>query len=197
MWALRSFGGWGNNAAEQGALTRAELYEGFNAQDVRSKLDDMSTGLCQSFATVNSNLCQGFGSVNSNMAAGFTGINAGIAENRFAQQQCCCELRQEISNLSAENYKNTCEITNAIHAEGEATRALINENNLQALRDKLADKDRDILDANLQLSQKEQNETLIDVLRPVSRPAYITCSPYTPANSYCAGNCGYGSWVGA
>lgn len=197
MWALRSFGGWGNNAAEQGALTRAELYEGFNAQDVRSKLDDMSTGLCQSFATVNSNLCQGFGSVNSNMAAGFTGINAGIAENRFAQQQCCCELRQEISNLSAENYKNTCEITNAIHAEGEATRALINENTLQALRDKLADKDRDILYANLQLSQKEQNETLIDVLRPVSRPAYITCSPYTPTSSYCAGNSGYGSCVGA
>lgn len=197
MWALRSFGGWGNNAAEQGALTRAELYEGFNAQDVRSKLNDMSTGLCQSFATVNSNLCQGFGSVNSNMAAGFTGINAGIAENRFAQQQCCCELRQEISNLSAENYKNTCEITNAIHAEGEATRALINENTLQALRDKLADKDRDILYANLQLSQKEQNETLIDVLRPVSRPAYITCSPYAPTNSYCAGNSGYGSCVGA
>ena len=136
MWALRSFGGWGGNAAEQGALTRAELYEGFNAQDVRSKLDDMSAGLCQSFATVNSNLCQGFGSVNSNMAAGFTGVNAGIAENRFAQQQCCCELRQEISNLSAENYKNTCEITTAIHAEGEATRALINENTLQALRDR-------------------------------------------------------------
>lgn len=197
MWALRSFGGWGNNAAEQGALTRAELYEGFNAQSVRSKLDDMGTGLCQSFATVNNNLCQGFGGVNSNMAAGFTSVNAGIAENRFAQQQCCCELRQEISNLSAENYKNTCEITNAIHAEGEATRALINENTLQALRDKLADKDRDILYANLQLSQKEQNETLIDVLRPVSRPAYITCSPYTPANSYCAGSSGYGSCVGA
>lgn len=197
MWALRSFGGWGNNAAEQGALTRAELYEGFNAQDVRSKLNDMSTGLCQSFATVNNNLCQGFGGVNSNMAAGFTSVNAGIAENRFAQQQCCCELRQEISNLSAENYKNTCEITNAIHAEGEATRALINENTLQALRDKLAGKDRDILYANLQLSQKEQNETLIDVLRPVSRPAYITCSPYTPTSPYCAGNSGYGSCIGA
>lgn len=187
--------GWGNNAAEQGALTRAELYEGFNNQDVNNKLNDMSTGLCQSFATVNSNLCQGFGGVNSNMAAGFAGVNAGIAENRFAQQQCCCELRQEIAGLSAENYRNTCEITNAIHAEGEATRALINENTLQALRDKLADKDRDILYANFQLSQKEQNAELIDVLRPVSRPAYITCSPYTSSNSYCSGN--YGGCMGA
>ena len=185
IWAFRMFGnGFGNDAATQGALTRADLFEGFNNQGVNDKLNDITTGLCNSFATVNSNLCQGFNSVNS-----------GLAENRFAQQQCCCELKKEISELSAENYRNTCEIANAIHSEGEATRALITENAIQALRDKIADKDRDILYANLQLSQKEQNETLIDVLRPVSRPAYITCSPYTSANSYCAN--GYNGGCGA
>lgn len=185
IWAFRMFGNnFGNDAATQGALTRADLFEGFNNQGVNNKLNDMATGLCNSFATVNSNLCHGFSSVNS-----------GIAENRFAQQQCCCELKKEISELAAENYRNTCEIATAIHSEGEATRALITENAIQALRDKLADKDRDILYANLQLSQKEQNETLIDVLRPVSRPAYITCSPYTSANSYCAN--GYSGGCGA
>lgn len=185
IWAFRMFGnGFGNDAATQGALTRADLFEGFNNQGVNNKLNDITTGLCNSFATVNSNLCQGFNSVNS-----------GLAENRFAQQQCCCETKQAIANLAAENYRNTCEIATAIHSEGEATRALITENAIQALRDKLADKDRDILYANLQLSQKEQNETLIDVLRPVSRPAYITCSPYTSANSYCAN--GYNGGCGA
>ena len=185
IWAFRMFGNnFGNDAATQGALTRADLFEGFNNQGVNDKLNDMATGLCNSFAAVNSNLCHGFSSVNS-----------GIAENRFAQQQCCCELKKEISELAAENYRNTCEIATAIHSEGEATRALITENAIQALRDKLADKDRDILYANLQLSQKEQNETLIDVLRPVSRPAYITCSPYTSANSYCAN--GYSGGCGA
>lgn len=185
IWAFRMFGnGFGNDAATQSALTRADLFEGFNNQGVNDKLNDITTGLCNSFATVNSNLCQGFNSVNS-----------GLAENRFAQQQCCCETKQAIANLAAENYRNTCDITTAIHNEGEATRALITENAIQALRDKLADKDRDILYANLQLSQKEQNETLIDVLRPVSRPAYITCSPYTSANSYCAN--GYNGGCGA
>ena len=185
IWAFRMFGNnFGNDAATQGALTRADLFEGFNNQGVNDKLNDITTGLCNSFATVNSNLCQGFNSVNS-----------GLAENRFAQQQCCCELKKEISELAAENYRNTCEIATAIHSEGEATRALITENAIQALRDKLADKDRDILYANLQLSQKEQNETLIDVLRPVSRPAYITCSPYTSANNYCAN--GYSGGCGA
>lgn len=185
IWAFRMFGnGFGNDAATQGALTRADLFEGFNNQGVNDKLNDITTGLCNSFATVNSNLCQGFNSVNS-----------GLSENRFAQQQCCCETKQAIANLAAENYRNTCEITTAIHGEGEATRALITENAIQALRDKLADKDRDILYANLQLSQKEQNETLIDVLRPVSRPAYITCSPYTTSNNYCAN--GYSGGCGA
>lgn len=185
IWAFRMFGnGFGNDAATQGALTRADLFEGFNNQGVNDKLNDITTGLCNSFATVNSNLCQGFNSVNS-----------GLSENRFAQQQCCCETKQAIANLAAENYRNTCDITTAIHSEGEATRALITENAIQALRDKLSDKDRDILYANLQLSQKEQNETLIDVLRPVSRPAYITCSPYTSANSYCAN--GYSGGCGA
>lgn len=185
IWAFRMFGnGFGNDAATQSALTRADLFEGFNNQGVNDKLNDITTGLCNSFATVNSNLCQGFNSVNS-----------GLAENRFAQQQCCCETKQAIANLAAENYRNTCDITTAIHSEGEATRALITENAIQALRDKLADKDRDILYANLQLSQKEQNETLIDVLRPVSRPAYITCSPYTSANSYCVN--GYNGGCGA
>ena len=185
IWAFRMFGNnFGNDAATQGALTRADLFEGFNNQGVNDKLNDMATGLCNSFAAVNSTLCHGFSSVNS-----------GLAENRFAQQQCCCELKKEISELAAENYRNTCEIATAIHSEGEATRALITENAIQALRDKLADKDRDILYANLQLSQKEQNETLIDVLRPVSRPAYITCSPYTSANSYCAN--GYSGGCGA
>ena len=155
----------------------------------------MATGLCNSFAAVNSNLCQGFSGVSSNLNQGVNSINANIAENRYAQGQCCCELKKEISELAAENYRNTCEITTAIHSEGEATRALITENSIQALRDKLADKDRDILYANLQLSQKEQNETLIDVLRPVSRPAYITCSPYTSVNSYCAN--GYSGGCGA
>lgn len=187
--------GFGNDAATQGALTRADLFEGFNNQGVNNKLNDMATGLCNSFAAVNSNLCQGFSGVSSNLNQGVNSINANIAENRYAQGQCCCELKKEISELAAENYRNTCEITTAIHSEGEATRALITENSIQALRDKLADKDRDILYANLQLSQKEQNETLIDVLRPVSRPAYITCSPYTSVNSYCAN--GYNGGCGA
>jgi hypothetical protein len=80
--------------------------------------------------------------------------------------------------------KGFCDVAGAIHAEGEATRALINANTVQALRDKLADKDRDVLIRDFQLSQQAQNAALINELRPCAKPAYITCSPYTTA-SFC------------
>ena len=133
----------------------------------------------------------------SAMTSGFYGVNSGLAENRFAQQQCCCETNRSIDAVRSDAYKNTCEITTAIHAEGEATRALINDNTMQALRDKLADRDRDLLYANLQNSQYLQNSYLIDALRPVSRPAYITCSPYQSTQNYCCGGYGVSGCTGA
>ena len=59
-------------------------------------------------------------------------------------------------NIDAARYdagKNTYDITNAIHAEGEATRALINQNTIQELRDKLEARDRAIMVRDYQLSQ--------------------------------------------
>lgn len=172
-----------DNGALQGALTRSDMFEGFNNQDVNSQLRGITNGICDGFYTVNSGLKDGF-----------YGIQGALAENRFAQQNCCCEIKGSIKDLSSEGYRNTCEITTAIHAEGEATRALINSNTMQELRDKLADRDRELQTANFQLSQQTQNATLIGTLRPFPQPAYITCSPYQSANGTCGSsyNCGCG-----
>ena len=161
-----------DNGALQSSLTRSDLFEGFNNQDVNSQLRGITNGVCD----------------------GFYGIQSALAENRFAQQNCCCEIKGGIKDLSAEGYRNTCEITTAIHAEGEATRALINSNTMQELRDKLADRDRELQTANFQLSQQTQNATLIGTLRSFPQPAYITCSPYQSANGTCGSsyNCGCG-----
>ena len=151
-----------NDAAVQGALTRSDLFEGFNNQDVNGQLRGITNGLCDGFYAVNNALKDGF----------------------YGLQTCCCETNRNIDAVRFEGAKNTCEITTAIHNEGEATRALINANTVQALRDRLADKDRELMTANFQLSQQAQNAYLINEIRPVSKPAYITCSPYTSA-SFC------------
>ena len=150
------FGGYGGgDPAVQGALTRSDLFEGFNNQDVNAQLRGITNGLCD-----------GFYAVNNSMKDGFYGIKDAI-----------CGTNRNIDGVRYD-------ITSAIHAEGEATRALITSTTMQELRDKLADKDRELLTANFQLSQQAQNAYLINEIRPCARPAYITCSPYTTA-SFC------------
>lgn len=180
------FGNTGFNRND-GALTRAELSDGFNFQDINGQLRGITNGLCDGFYSQNTTMMNGFNGIQKDLCQGFNGIGNQIAESRFAAQQCCCETNRNIDLVRAEAYKNTCEITNAIHCEGEQTRALINSNTMQELRDKLADRDRDLQTANFQLSQQAQNATLISALRPFPQPAYVTCSPYTPANGTC--NC--------
>lgn len=191
MWVMRAFNGEnGGNA-----LTQAELFDGLGRQDILGNQREIQQALCSNGKAMEA----GFGNVRydnlnntfklqSDVNSGFANVLSGLAENRFAQQSCCCEMNRAIDAVRADAYKNTCEITTAIHAEGEATRALINGNTMQALRDKLADRDRDLLYANFQNSQYLQNSYLVDALRPVARPAYITCSPYVANGSGC-GNC--------
>ena len=171
------FGGWGGNNWNNGALTRAELTEGFNNQSVLRKLDRITQGLCD-----------GFYAQNTTMLQGFNGLGNQISENRFAAQQCCCETNRNIDNVRYEAAKNTCDIVRAIEKDGDATRALINANVMQALRDKVVEKDQALQTANFHLSQQAQNAYLLNELRPVSKPAYITCSPYE-ASSYYRNNC--------
>ena len=154
------------DAAVQGAITRSDLFEGFNNQDVNGQLRGITNGLCD-----------GFYAINNSLKDGFYGTQANIKD-------CCCTTNRNIDAVRFDMSKGFCDVAGAIHAEGEATRALINANTMQALRDKLADKDRDILARDFQLSQLAQNQYLVNEIRPCAKPAYITCSPYTTA-SFC------------
>ena len=101
------------------------------------------------------------------------GISNGLCDGFYALnnsvKDCCCQTQLGMKDLAA-----------GIHAEGEATRALIRENEIQNLRDK-------VTDLQLRASQCDQNEYLVNKLRPCAVPAYITCSPYQSAG-YCCGN---------
>lgn len=174
-WAIMLFfllawgGGWGGNRNQE-ALTRADLCQGFNFNNLDSAVRGVQSGLCDGFYAMNTGMLNGFGSVNQN-----------LNESRFASQQCCCETNRNIDSVKFENAQNTCEITTAIHSEGEATRALITQNEMQKLRDELAD-------AKLANSQCAQNAYLVNQLQPVAKPAYLTCSPYAASQAGC-GSC--------
>lgn len=177
-WGGNGFG-FGGNAATQGAITRAELYDGLNYNQLENGIRGIQNGLCD-----------GFYAQNTTMLQGFNGLNSAISESRFAAQQCCCETNRNIDAVRYENAKNTCDIINAIHADGEATRAQMTQNTIQELRDQLQA-------AQLQLGNVAQTQTLIDQLRPCARPAYITCSPYQAAGyPYNFNGCGCNNGCG-
>lgn len=218
-WILIIFvlmGGWGNGFGNRGnmgaeifangSMTRDQIADEFAYNDIKNGIRGVQNGLCDGFYAQNTTMLNGFNGIQRDICyrAGQieqgimqTGYQLGnqIAENRFAAQQCCCETNRNIDAVRAENYRNTCEIVNAVREDGEKTRAVMVANEIQNLRDKLADRDRDLQTANFHLSQQAQNATLISTLRPFPIPAYPTTSPYqSVANNICGG-CGYNQQV--
>lgn len=97
MYAMR----WFNNMNDGGsALTQAELMDGLGRQDILGNQREILQSLCN----MNGTMQAGFGNIRydnlqnvmglqSAMTSGFYGVNSGLAENRFAQQQCCLRFQ--------------------------------------------------------------------------------------------------------
>ena len=154
-------GGWGWGNLGNDALTRAEMQQGFDTQEITRKLDGLSYGMCD-----------GFYAQNTTMLNGFAGVTAAVRDAQFAAQQCCCETNRNIDAVRYDAQKNTCDITTAIHAEGEATRALIQKNEMQNLRDRL--------------QQMELREAMCGVVRYPMATTYTSGgNPFFGCNNGC------------
>lgn len=165
FFLIFGFGGAGFGGNNRGACaTQQDITNGFNFNQLDNGIRGVGRGICD---------------------LGYAGLQqsnqtqAAIANLGFQTQQCCCETNRNIDAVRAENYRNTCEITTAIHNEAEKTRALMTANEMQNLRDQNQA-------YQIQLSNQAQNAALISALRPTPIPAYITCSPYQAAG-YCNG----------
>ena len=120
--------GW-NRQGEYGqyatAASQQEILFGQQFGQLNDRLTNIGNGICDSTFVLN---------------------NAITSEGRAMQAKladCCCENRLAIANLSAQMNTNTCDVVNAIHAEGEATRQLIQANEIQTLRDKVSSLEMD------------------------------------------------------
>ena len=175
IWIILLFllfgGNWGNNGNLQ---NDALMNQEFIKRDLFNTNQNVSS--------------QGYQNSRDILESRYT-TQLGLQNLGQQNQECCCATQRAIDGVNTQSFKNTCDITTAIHAEGEATRALINANTMQELRDKLADRDRDLLTANFQLSQQAQSANIINTLQPTPKPAYITCSPYYAYNNMTGCGC--------
>lgn len=174
LFFLLAWGGNGffGNKSNESLATSADVQRGFDTNSIINKLDGIANGICDSTYSLNN-------AITSNA----NNISMGINNLAHEVESCCCTTNRNIDSVRYENAKNTCDIVNAIHTDGEATRSLITQNTIQELRDNLQA-------AQLQLGNMSQTQTLIDTLRPCAVPAYITCSPYTNAAYYTGCGCG-------
>lgn len=211
MWVIVIFammgGGWGGFGNRGNGLTQAEMQQGFNHQDEMGQLRGVSYGLADSTYALNNSMLHGQAELSRNIMQGNYGlektmmqngwgISQQLNENRFAQQNCCCETNRNIDSVRAENYRNTCELKTALHEEAEKTRGMMMASQIQDLRDRLADRDRDLQSANFNLSQVLQTSAIVGQLRPFPQPAYITASPYQALAGYGLCRCSTGTGTG-
>lgn len=118
-----------------------------------------------------------------------------ILENRFNCSQNACATQKEImqnrydnalqtQTLSAQLSGCCCDLKTAIHAEGEATRNMIQEDKIQQLRDQ-------VYTTNLSLNNANLANQIISTVRPFPTPSYVVSSPYTSLyNPYNGCGCG-------
>lgn len=141
-------GGFGfNRHGEYGqyatAASQQEILFGQQFGQINDRLTNLGNGIC----TLGYEMQGNIGNLGKEMALAQNGTNMTIMQtgNNIQAQlaECCCENRLATANLAAQMDRQTCDITTAIHAEAEATRKLIQENEIQALRSRVASLEMD------------------------------------------------------
>nr|DAW55127.1 MAG TPA: hypothetical protein [Caudoviricetes sp.] len=160
LFALFSGNGFGFGRNGEG-LTQAELQAGLYNQTTDRNLSDLRDAVCET----NQNILRTSG--NTDMAIANANYNSleQFKDLQSALQNCCCENR-----LAIEKQTNT--LATAIHAEGEATRGMIQADKIEQLRDQ-------VYASNLALNNANLANTVINAVRPFPSPSYVVGSPYT------------------
>lgn len=170
-WGGNGFGGFGGNAGGLNTINNDFLYSNLASQIRDSSIQNNSI-----FNSIQQGLC----SIGYDSLAQSKELSAQLSN-------CCCTTQKELLINRYEAEKNTSDIVRAIHEDGEATRALMTQNTIQELRDKLQA-------AEFGLSQATQTANIVNQVRPFPVPSYITCSPYTSPFG-CNNSCGYNGLV--
>lgn len=126
------FGGWGGNngggingAAGQGALTRNDLCQDFNFQEVKREVQNANDAVNLGFSNLNSTICNQqydtarmINGLEGAVSAGFNSTNIAMlqGQNALASQlaQCCCDERQAISETNYNIANQGCQTRQAI-----------------------------------------------------------------------------------
>lgn len=155
--------GWGN----RGVAAETDIDTRFIERDIFNTNQNVSNTACQTQRDV--------------LEAKYD-LGSQVQENRFNCSQNACATQKEIlesryttqlgfQNQQAQLSKCCCDLETAIHAEGEATRNMIQADKIEQLRDQ-------VYTTNLALNNANLANQIINSVRPFPIPSYPTTSPY-------------------
>ena len=205
-------GGYGGSSCGCGTpATCSDLQAGFNNQAVTTKLNGLENGLC----SLGYDQLAQMNNIGTQIQQGNFALQQTLNNNAIAQMQdtnavsrqladCCCENRAAIKDVQYNAALNNNALLQAINTQ---TNTIVqNDNaNYRALHDELVayqmqQKDETIQDLrsqvqafNLAVSQRNQNDYLIDKLQPCPTPAYVVPNPNC---CYNYGNFGFNNGCG-
>ncbi len=183
------FGGWGNNGWGGNGGNNgvgAEVQRGFDTQSIISKLDGINNGLCDGFYATNNTIQQGNFGIQNAMNQGFYGLNTAMNQGFNAAQaqlaDCCCENRAAIAQVRYDMATDTCAITTAMNQGFAQIDRTINDKfcelQIANMQRQIDEQQSLIQSLNLAQSQANQNQYLIEQLRPQAKPAWNVPNPY-------------------
>lgn len=142
------FGGFGGYGAQQ--ISNDFLYSNLNAGQEAIRAGQLATQ--NGIASLGFDLTNQINAVSQTLGQGLCSttyeLSSKIDASRYDQalsaqelsrqiSDCCCSTNRNIDALANQMTMDTCAIKEAIFRDGEQTRALINANTMQELRDKL------------------------------------------------------------
>lgn len=191
IWALvllallfggnNGWGGFGNNGYNNLATTDYISSE-FTQRDINSGFQNTNNLISSGFSDNATNICN----LRSDVLTGNMGLQNSILDSKYAsaigdsntQRDILLQttqLENQLSTVALSNQAHIdsccCDIKSLIREDGDKTRALITENTIQDLRDRLTAA-KDVI------SDQRTESNIINSLRPYPIPAYLTGSPY-------------------
>ncbi len=158
------FGGFGGGGFVNGALTRAELYDGFAMQNIDSAVRGVQQGICDSTYALNNTITGGFNSVNQGICNLGYNIQGGFNEISHQISDCCCTTQRAIDGVNYNTSRELCALGNTIQT---GFRDVIDNQNANyrgimdfMVQEKLTSKDAQIAQLQNQLSQANQNAVI-------------------------------------
>ena len=183
----RGFGAFGGGCGgcDSACATVGDVERGFNQQSTNMRFNALDNAFAQtgyrSLEQANATN-QGIAQLGYQLQGDFCNLGAQL-------QQCCCDTQRSIDSVNYNMSQGFCNLGNTV--QSSIRDVIDNQNaNYRALHDEIVanrmeDKNAQIQALqsqvqalNLAQSQANQNQYLVNTLRPCPTPAYITCNPW-------------------